>query len=185
MVKIKSPATGVALAIILVAPAACGKNGGQAQRPPVNLLIDAPRGAGVWRHTSWWEQDKGNSASRRWLRGVSDFTEIADAFGSVDAAKDHFRNLAPEKISPDVYRGVKNDDIGATMDGADEVEFKCGETNGSACMTWWTWARYGKYTVQFTYRHDPADATALTDTELAMIVSNAGREVAKKARGNS
>jgi hypothetical protein len=128
MVNRTSPTVAATLTVLLVAAAtACGGTiGDQAQRAPVGLLIDAPRGA-------------------------------------------------------DVYWRVRDDDIGATMKGADEVAFKCGEVRGPECVTWWAWARYGTYTVQLTYRHDAADAGALTDAKLAVLVSNAGQDVADRA----
>lgn len=169
------------LAAFVPAVTACGWSDGSSGRPPTGMLIDEPRGAGVWRHSNSFELDEGNTASRRWLQGVNDFTETVTSSGSEKKAREHYRKNGPERVHSDIFADARVYDIGAKMSGADQTTYMCGEFQSQKCVTWWAWARYGKYTISLMYRHDPVDANALTDSELSKVVTNAGSDLAVKA----
>jgi hypothetical protein len=77
-----------------------------------------------------------------------------------------------------MYAGATPDDIGVRAPGADQAEYTCGEREQGECDAWWAWLRFGKVTVMLQYRHEPGDPQALTDAELAVLVTNAAEDLA-------
>ncbi|UWE12051.1 hypothetical protein [Actinacidiphila bryophytorum] len=163
-----------------VTVASCGDR----HSPPVGLLIDGPRGAGTWQHPAGYEQDSGSTAFRRWTQRGDDFSQTVHVYLTSRDAAAAFRHSPPER--DEVYQGAKEYSIGARMTGADQVDYKCGTWNDrSQCITWWAWARYGRYTVELTYRRATRSTDSLTDPQLALMITNAGTDVAEKYRAVS
>lgn len=173
--------TRVPLCVIACLTSAFLVSCGDHSSPPVEMLIDGPRQAGTWQHSSHYEQNEGAVASRRWLQGGDDFTEIVHSYWSTSAAAAAFTNDPPER--DEVYEGAKEYMIGARMKSADQVDYKCGTWNEqSRCVTWWAWARYGRYTVALTYRRPMRGTSGLTDLQLATVITNAGADLARQTR---
>jgi hypothetical protein len=103
---------------------------------------------------------------------------VAYGFGSGGAAKREFGSWPPEKVEPEMYAGATPDDIGVRARGADQAEYTCGEWEQGECDAWWAWLRFGKVTVMLEYRHVPGDPQALTNAELAVLVTNAAEDLA-------
>lgn len=176
---------GITVTAVVALVSACGGSDGAGSdagdRTSTRLLIDGPRGAGVWHHTPGYEQDAGSMASRRWLQGINDFTETVHSHGSESKAANSFVKDSPEKTS-DVFPQVRPYDIHARMPGVDDVAYKCGTFEENRCVTWWAWARYGSYTVEFSYRRASGETQSLSDAQLATVVSNAGQDLAAEYR---
>ncbi|CAG7624861.1 hypothetical protein [Actinacidiphila bryophytorum] len=186
---VKEPAIRIvncaAVCFVSLCLTACGNEMGGGQQPPTMLIIDGPRGAGEWHPIRLSGQDNGSEASRRWLQRIDDFTETVRIYPSDKVAANAFRTSSPEKTT-DTYVGAEEYSIGARLMGADQVDYKCGTWDERAqCITWWAWARYGRYTVELTYRRADGSTTSLTDPQLAVMVTNAGTDVAEKYRAIS
>ncbi|MEU6851407.1 hypothetical protein ABZ901_15965 [Actinacidiphila alni] len=175
MVNIRRAAViaAVVIAAALVTVVVVHKSAGGDSRQRQDMLLPSLRGPQNWSDTKAHDYAISRSVSRSWNRGPDDFTEVVYGFTSESAAKRDFRSSSPEKVTRDAYPNASPYDIGARAGSADQAQFTCGEREQDECVTWWAWLRFNDVNITLRYRHDPTDAHALSDTQLATMVNNA------------
>ncbi|MEV6011967.1 hypothetical protein AB0M29_34785 [Streptomyces sp. NPDC051976] len=173
----------VAVAVILGAGAM--RDGGHRHGQSQSVLLASLRGPGNWGQAGVRTDRDGDSVRRVWTRARDDFGENVFGYDSASAAERDFRASAPEKVTPDVYADARPYDIGVHSSAMDDVQYMCGEWKQGKCDTWWAWLRFSKVNVQLTYRRDIGDPQALTDSQLAVIITHAIEDLATLTRSTS
>jgi hypothetical protein len=148
--------------------------------PRRDLLLPSLPAPGQWTQSGDLPSYDGE-ATRTWNRTSDDITELVYGYRSGAGAARGFGNSSPEKTGPDVYGRARPDDIGVRVPQAQQAQYMCGEYEHRACTTWWAWLRFGKVDVMLRYRHEYGDPRALTDAELATVITNAATEISSMA----
>lgn len=179
-------AVAVAVAVVAVMlGVGAVHGGGRRDSQSESMLLAKLRGPGDWDRAGVRTDRDGDSARRGWMRARDDFGEDVFGYDSVSAAERDFRASAPEKVTPDVYADARPYDIGVHSSAMDDVQYMCGEWKEGKCDTWWAWLRFSKVNVQLTYRRDISDPQALTDSQLAVIITHAIEDLATRTRSTS
>jgi hypothetical protein len=149
--------------------------------PRRDLLLPSLPAPGQWAQSGDLPSYDGE-ATRTWNRTSDDITELVYGYRSSAGAARAFGNSSPQKTEPDVNGRAQPDDIGVRVPQAEQAQYMCGEYEQGECTTWWAWLRFGDADVMLRYRHQPEDPQALTDDELATVITKAATEIASMSK---
>ncbi|WP_435128999.1 hypothetical protein [Actinacidiphila sp. bgisy144] len=150
--------------------------------PRRDLLLPSLPAPGQWQQSGRLPSEDGE-ATRTWGRSTDGFAEVVYGYHSNGAAARQFTRSSPQKTEPYLNGNARPDDIGVRVPQADQAQYMCGEYDHQVCDTWWAWLRFGKVDVELRYEHEVGASPALTDPELASVVTRAATTIAAMAEG--